>query len=1104
MNQNSNKSTIDKINLFSGNDNVISLHGQWRFMLDRDNVGISQKWYNQKLKNSIVLPGTLQEQGYGDEICENTQWVSSLHDPLWYLREEYKEYRQVEEIKIPFCLQPKKHYLGVAWYQKDIIIPETWSGQRITLMLERANWKTTVWLNDKNIGSNNSLSTPHRYFFDQLEPGNYTVTIRIDNQMQFSLRPDTHSISDSVGNSWNGIIGKIELSATSPVWIDDLQIYTDIKQKEALLKIKIGNITGVGGKGELTIDDRTVPIEWDEKGGYCEEIIQLGDNALLWNEFNPSLHTIFVKLVGENAYDIAEQDFGVRQIRTEKNQLILNNRKLHLRGTHDAAAFPMTGYTAMDVDAWKRIFEICKEYGLNHVRYHSFCPPKAAFVAADEVGVYLQPESALWTSVYSGTETESWLYEETKRILKEYGNHPSFVLFTYGNEASGRWLAPLSKWVKYCQEQDSRRLYSMQSGSQPPVERTVDLYDFLNNQHPEQQFLVLARVGSDQLRGPSVWNGKDYNTIINKLDMPMITHEIGQWCAFPDLKGIEKYTGHLQGKNFELYRESLERNGLLEQAKEFLMASGKLQALCYKEEIEANMRTAGIGGFQLLDIHDYPGQGTALVGILDMLWESKGYIDATEFRRFCNTTVPLVRFEKRIFTTSEQAKILVEIYHYGKEPLKNVTTSWKIIKKNGEVVKQGEFVSGCIPLGNGISIGNVTLDFAEWVAPEQYKLIVSVEGTEFVNDWNFWVYPEVTQIRNCNDVFVTKKFDDETIKRLSKGKKVLFLCSEELSWDNPPFSFYPIFWNRLMNPRWERSLGIICSTEHPALSWFPTDIYADWQWENVFKEHCRAVDLSIIHNDIKPIVQGIDDWNRNKKLGLVFECRVGDGKILFSSLDLQTNVEERPAAKQLLSSLLSYMKSDDFQPEVDVEIKDIKKLFFNTSIMQGLDTKIKTEDEAQNFKVENLIDGDPNSIWLSGWKNEGKKHPHIIDLEFNKKVPMSGLLVMQRQDNYTRKGHIKEYEIQQSNDGVEWFSVVNGELASTFKVQKIIFDKILTTKYLRFISLSGFGGDTDSSLAEFAIIYEGNYESAYSKLKTCDESKADKLTIEEIDDPTEL
>lgn len=1051
-----------------------SLHGSWRFALDKDDVGVEQKWYSMRLGDTIVLPGILQEQGYGDEVTAETEWASSLHDPLWYLRDEYIKYAQPGNIKVPFWLQPKKHYRGAAWYQREIVVPESWRGSRISLTLERVNWVSSVWLDDRELGSSNSLSVPHYYDLGVVEPGTYTLTIRVDNRLQMDVRPDGHSMTDSIGSTWNGIIGRIDLTASSPVWIKQADVYPDIKTKSALVQVEIGNSTGKSGQGKLVCGETSQPIRWDESGGRFEVLVSLGDNAELWDEFNPKLHQFVLELQGESIYDACSLTIGIRELRTEGTQFVLNNRPVHFRGTHDAGAFPLTGYPAMDVEAWKQIFQVCKDHGLNHVRYHSFCPPKAAFIAADQIGIYLQVECSIWTWLNPGTEVEAWLYEETERILREYGNHPSFVLLSHGNEPLGLWKEVLPNWLKHFKEKDSRRLYCMQTGRQDRLNPDEDYYEHWNNEYPEQDYLVMGRIGYDRLRGPSVWNGSDFRSVVERLNVPVLTHEIGQWCSFPKLDDVEKYTGHLQAKNYEIYLDLLKENGLLDQAEDFLLASGKLQALCYKEEIEANLRTPGIGGFQLLDLRDYPGQGTALVGVLNVFWESKGYITAEEFRRFCSETVPLARFTSRVFTTGDIVKIPIDVYHYGAEPLKNAKLTWKVLRQDGTTAAEGEFPVQDIPLGSGIPVNEVELSFADWEAPAQYKLMVSFADLPYENDWAFWVYPDDKNEVDCSEVFVTDCFDDTAAAKLEDGEKVLYFAAQQLSWEHPPFSFYPIFWNRLMNPGWQRSLGILCDPEHPALIEFPTDYHADFQWKDILNHQCRAVDLNLLHDKLEPIVWGIDDWNRSLKLGLIFECRVGSGKLLICSADLQTDLESRPGAKQLLKSLIRYMNSDKFKPKVELSVQDLEKILFPTQIMPELGARITADAEGERFgTAERLIDGDPNTFWISGWRDDAKSHPHSLTIEFEREVPIAGLVVMQTQHDRLRRGHIKDYRIEMSSDGREWINVKESALKSSFKVQKIYFDKVTNAKYLKFTSLSGFGGDRVSALAELAVIYAG-------------------------------
>jgi hypothetical protein len=224
--------------------------------------------------------------------------------------------------------------------------------------------------------------------------------------------------------------------------------------------------------------------------------------------------------------------------------------------------------------------------------------------------------------------------------------------------------------------------------------------------------------------------------------VPVISHEIGQWCVYPDFDEIVKYRGALQAKNFEVFRDFLARAGMLHQARDFLLASGTLQALCYKEEIEAALRTPAFGGFQLLDLHDFPGQGTALVGVLDPFWNSKPYMTSSRFRRFCGPTVPLARMAKRVWTSDEQFVADVEVSHFGPNALHAATPRWSLMH-DGKIVASNALTPCDVPTGALTQLGRVEARLADFTEARQLTFSVTLEAGEelFENDWDIWVYP---------------------------------------------------------------------------------------------------------------------------------------------------------------------------------------------------------------------------------------------------------------------------------------------------------------------------------------------------------------------------
>jgi beta-galactosidase len=878
---------------------TLNLSGQWRFALDRADAGVGEHWFNRDLPERINLPGILQAQGFGDDIATDTPWVAGLpRDLRWYLQPQYKAYTQPGNVKVPFLSQPPKHYLGAAWYQRDIDIPGGWQGKRVQLLLERPRWETTVWIDNRKIGTCNSLVAPHEFELGQLTPGKHRLSIRADNRMVLPYRPDGHSVSDALGATWNGIAGRIELRATSPVWIDDAQVFPNVAAKSALVKVQIGNITGKTGEGSISAGATKKAVAWDANGGQVEIEVPLGDAAQPWDEFHPVLQHLSIQLIGDSADDERQVAFGLCEIKAQGNKLMLNGREINLRGTHSGGDFPLTGYPPTDVDSWKKLIQRCKDFGLNHIRFHSWCPPEAAFAAADELGFYLQPECGMWNSFNPGDAISQMLEQETARMMRAYGNHPSYILLSPTNEPAGRWQGVLDPWTVNWYKRDPRRLYAENTGRS-------------NIQTQGPQYAI------SPIRGNRGWFGGDYSSSLGNTRVPVLGHEVGQWCAYPDFDVIKEFTGYLRPGNYEIFRDSAAQHGVLERNKEFAWASGKFQLACYKEEIEANLRTPALAGFQLLDLHDYLGQGTALVGVLDAFWNPKSYVTAAEFHRFSGPTVPLARLRNYILRTSDAFNVDVEIAHYGSAPLSGAASYWKIVDLTGKTAAEGAWPAQEIPIGKNIPLGKITADLQKLAAPREYKLVVGISGTNIENDWNFWLYPAQVDATAPADVLVTSVWRDAQ-SRLAAGGKVLFTpAAADLDDTSPPLNNVPVFWNRQMNPKLESMMGLWCDVKHPALAEFPTEAFCDWQWTDLVR-NMRAVNVEKAPPQLRPIVSAIDDWNRNYKLGVVFECKLGEGRLLVCAADIQGNLPNRTAARQLRKSLLDYMASERFNPAVSL------------------------------------------------------------------------------------------------------------------------------------------------------------------------------------------
>jgi hypothetical protein len=920
----------------------LSLAGEWKFKIDSLDQGIRENWSVSSFEETVRLPGSMAENGKGDEVSLKTNWTGDIIDKSYFTDSKYQKYRQPGNIKIPFWLKPVKYYKGAAWYQKVIELPSSWHNKNITLFLERPHWESTLFVNGKKAGSGNSLAVPHQYnITDLLVPGKNLITIRIDNRVIIPIGVNSHSISDHTQSNWNGIAGDISLRATSKAFIDNVAIYPDISGSKARVHIKVLNKSGTPFMGKILLEAESfnsgitekIKSKFEEVSITGEELqmeidLPIGSKIKLWNEFTPSLYKLSVSLKGHRGEVIDQylQDFGMRDFKTEGTYFTVNGQRIFLRGTLECCIFPLTGYPPTDVKSWQKVLQTCKDYGLNTIRFHSWCPPEAAFTAADRLGMYFHVECSSWanqgTALGEGGDIDKFIYSESNRIIQAYGNHPSFCMLAYGNEPAGDKQAEyLGNLLKYWKSIDNRRIYTSAAGwpfipendynlsPEPRIQRWGEgLKSIINGQPPRTDF--------------------DYRDYVSKFTIPVVSHEIGQWCVYPDFSEIVKYTGVLKPTNFEIFQETLKENNMGEQAHDFLMASGKLQALCYKADIEAALRTPGFAGFHLLQLHDFPGQGTALVGILNPFFESKGYITPEEFRMFCNQTVPLARMNKLIFRNNEFFDADIEVAHYGEKPLTKAVISCSIINAAGQVIDNKILTKDKIENGNCIQIGSLSFDLSGISGAQKLTLEVSLENTPYKNRWDFWVYPAIQKTVPGN-VLITNILNKKAEDELQKGGSVLLLTYGEVGKDKGArvaIGFSSIFWNTAWtNNQPPHTLGILCDPKNPFFSDFPTEYHSNWQWWDPVT-HSQVMILNGFPSNLKPLIQPIDTWFENRRLALAFESKTGNGKLMVCSVDLKNNIDDRPVSKQLLVSLLKYMNSPSYDPQVEVSLKEVEGL----------------------------------------------------------------------------------------------------------------------------------------------------------------------------------
>lgn len=902
----------------------VSLAGEWQVRLGSDSTA-----------KPIRLPGTLDEAGYGAPT-------------------EGSDYG---------ILTRRHKYTGPAVYTREIEIPRQWAGQEIELLLERVLWTSEVRIDGLPTSTRDGLGTPHLHNLGRLTPGPHLLAVRIDNNMTYNIGDKGHSYGEYTQIIWNGAVGRIELRPARQ--LRDVKLWPDVAGNSVRVTFAA---SGPGDRVRYRLTDssgRRIPFRIQSvKPG--EATLRLLQAAHTWDEFTPYLYTLEITAGRGKAKQTEELTFGFRILESAKSKILVNGRPAFLRGNLDCVHFPLTGYPSCDQADWERIFGLYKAHGLNHVRFHSWCPPEAAFAAADKLGIYIQAEVLWidwWMSVVNPDRPEmttqglpkglghnpsadAFVPAELRRMIDAYGNHPSFTMLCIGNELGNSDFGVMQRWIDSLKAGDPRRLYAVSTARQVT---------------PADQYMATHHYpGAGNTYGLSgTGTAFDWEVTYSKTAIPTLAHELGQYPVYPLWSEIGKYTGVLEARNLEGFRQQARKNGIEHLDSAFHQASGALQTLLYKANIEALLRTPSCAGYQLLSMTDYSGQGEALVGWLDSFWDSKGIVEPETFRQYGGAVVPLARFGKYVWRSGETFAAEIETANYGPESLPG-DVAWTLAAE-GDTLGQGVLPGIKIEAGKLSVCGRVEVPLAKVARAGKYTLTAAIEGTPYRNRWDIWVYPpcELPQA----GVLVADTLDEPVMRRLAEGGKVLMLA-HKLGNDSTttPLAFTPLFWSNSFFPgQSTKTLGLHIDETHPALREFPTGSHTDWHWQPLCKGKGFVVND---YPQLRPIVQPISDFHINDKLASVFECRVGPGRLLVCGHDL---TGDSPAAEQLKYSLLRYMESPDFGPEQEITADGLRDLL-------GISGK---QDSAQGIAYTVTCDGKPSDTASGPWT--GKKIEVTLD-----------------------------------------------------------------------------------------------------------------------------
>jgi len=922
-----------------GQDHTIDLRGTWEFALDARDAGISQRWFAHALTGRVLLPGTLDE---------NHQGMLNRDSTTMHLNRVYV-------------------FTGAAWYRRRVTVPAGWTGSHVRLLLERTK-VTDVWIDSSYAGGSILLGSVQSFDLSRwLTPGPHTITIRVDNDPRFTPYGNVHAYSDDTQTNWNGILGSLLLQATPATYINGLRVDPDIEGRRVTVRMAIADpVRGEAVDVQLwvtrTEDGRSVRLPSLRVRQPCADSLTLVyamDTACrLWDEYRQPLYHLTAVIATAAGRDTARTVFGMRRFSVRGTQFAINGRTVFLRGKHDGGVFPLTGHPPMDVEGWKRVFRIARSYGINHYRFHSYCPPEAAFTAADETGIYIQAELPFWGGLDNDT-TAMMLREEGMAMLRAYGNHPSFVLFSAGNEIWGGFDR-VEKNIAALKAFDDRPLYTTGSnngiGYTPPG--AVSDYFVGARVPPPPDTMIrhtrLTHAFADSREGGTL-NGRlpstevDFSLPVRSLSIPLVSHEVGQYQVYPDYQEINKYRGVLRATNLVIFRRRLSAAGMADLDSVFHKASGAWSALCYKAEMEAALKTRGMAGFQLLDLQDYPGQGTALIGMLDAFMDDKRVVSRKDWLASCNDVVLMAAFSKYCWTNTETFQARIVVANYSDHAVDGV--AWSIRDSRGRLMARGRSALKVVT-GSDSVVGEVRmpLDRVQASEPvraseregasdrtrgsERLTLRLRTGDGRYENSYPIWVYPADAALPDARGIVVTDTLTEAVVRQLQGGAKVLlFPSGSAVKGHSVDGLFPPDFWNygmfkgiseHVRMPVSPGTLGLLMDPHHPVFRYFPTDFHTNWQWFSIVKAGHPLI-LDAVPGTYRPIVQVIDNLERDHKLGLLFEWRVGAGRLLVCMTPL-LQLRERPEARQLYRGIVEYMESGAFRPAAAVSVEDLQRL----------------------------------------------------------------------------------------------------------------------------------------------------------------------------------
>ena len=871
------------------NGKSVSLHGAWQVGLKDGSVWTAQ------------VPGSLDENGIGYEDqkdCETR--LTRVHT-----------------------------YEGPAAFARDAVLRAA-EGERLFLYVERARLLQLTVDGMPVARRSGSLSTPWTFELTGWADGkaHHLVLVSDNNYPGLPRKAIVYSsaATDETQTNWNGLLGEVSLRTEPSVFVDAVRLL----MKEDGARVCVTLDAAADHEGELTLrgdafgevtqavkvgpgrTDVTVPVTIDPA-------------APRWDELDGRLCDVSAELkdLGTWTQRTGLRTFGC----SAEDRLHINGRVFFLRGEANCCEFPEEGHTPMTVEAWREVLKTYAAYGVNCMRFHSHCPPDAAFTAADELGMMMQPELSHWDPWNAFESEESFRYyrEELASVIRALGHHPSFVMLSLGNElhANEEGRARMRDLLDMAARLDDTRLFAWGSNNFYGRRRAVGCGGFYTSMACGDEMLRATSpnlVGQLNNGAPSTDYTFDAGMALVRGDYagPVFGFEAGQYEVLPDFGEIDTFHGVTRAVNYAIVRDRVKAHGMDAHWNEWVEATGELSVMCYREEVEAALRTRGMSGLSLLGLQDFPGQGTALVGMLNAHLRPKPFPFAQpeRFAAFYRPVLPLAMLPSRTFACGDTVTVPLALANYGKETLSGVP-AWEL--SGDGVTLRGALPEAVCPCGRVTDLGEARIPLDAWTASAALTLTVRVAGQE--NSYPLWVY-EDAEAEVPEDVRVTQDVQ-EALTLLREGERVLLTppATREAVPGAITSQFSSDFWSVGNFPEQEGAMGLLIDAEHPALAGYPTKTVTTWPWWQMAKG--RAM---FIPERLHPIVRVLDCYKYLRHLSLLAEVRVGEGRLMLSGMGLLEHLD-RVEVRALYRAILDYMGSDAFLPQDELSEEELMRIF---------------------------------------------------------------------------------------------------------------------------------------------------------------------------------